>query len=533
MLLLLLLSSLSSGKGITEKGSSSCQLCPSGYVNPQDTSSTDDNLGISQKCNTCPNTYQYGDKFATMCLDCPYPYQSIIDESDSLFYHRYFSCKVINFRTYKAAVTAVEVFMAVLFFGSLLFVRNIPEGKEKKQLDIRHAFGLCVYIAIPALDTLTDIAYLMTSNFYNYVLFALILILVIVPNFYFLVYLWKIGARLRFFIPAPKFLILPKYDTLFKVLFTVIGSSPWLILNSWFWIPWLALGFFLNSTKTMGIGGIHNMWLQVWTGSDKFNVDHIIDVEVLNESIYMEVLCETIPQLILQISNNVLLKQPWTGISIFSVILSGLNALNVTYKLIYYKYYLKLDLAEIPVEIKVLGVEIIKLEAPEKSKIAIHELQHLHHHKTNEVLDKLLDCVDNAKIVHGNIKQLKEDVLEVQTHLRASKSTKHFIDVVDDRIHTVMVDVDNNVNIIDETINKMEEDVENLREDLMHVRNNGDWSEKYKAKHGARLSIHYESSHYISVPSEVESDHNLTTGQKNDNKMPDTASVELTEVDKL
>ena len=42
--------------------------------------------------------------------------------------------------------------------------------------------------------------------------FALILILVIVPNFYFLVYLWKIGARVRFFIPAPKFLILPKFS---------------------------------------------------------------------------------------------------------------------------------------------------------------------------------------------------------------------------------------------------------------------------------------------------------------------------------
>jgi hypothetical protein len=254
----------------------------------------------------------------------------------------------------------------------------------------------------------------------------------------------------------------------------------------------------------MAIGGIHNMWLQVWTGSNKFDVDHIIDVEVLNESIYMEVLLETIPQLVLQISNNVLLKQPWTGVSIFSVILSGLNALNVTYKLIYYKYYQKMELSEIPVEIKVLGVEIIKLEPPEISKMEIHELNHLHHHKTAEVLDKLLDCVDNTKIVHDNIKTLKDDVQDVRSHLKATKSSKHFIDVVDDRIHTVMVDVDNYVKVIDETIEKMEEEVENLREDLTHVKLNGDWSEKYKAKHGERLSVHYHS-----VPTDVESDNKI------------------------
>jgi hypothetical protein len=153
-----------------------------------------------------------------------------------------------------------------------------------------------------------------------------------------------------------------------------------------------------------------------------------------------------------------------------------------------------MSLAEIPVEIKVLNVEIIKLNAPERKRIAIHEMVHLHHHKTNEVLERLLDVSENSQIVHDNIKTLKEDVLDVQSHLRLNKSTKHFIDVVDDRIHTVMVDINVDVTTLDNTITKIEEEVEILREDLMHVKNNGDWSDTYKAKHGTRLSIHHAYS---------------------------------------
>ena len=481
------------GKGIAKRGAVSCTKCPSGYYNPEDKSIVGnvDSTGISKLCLTC-DTLQFGDEFGTSCTECPYPKQSVIDDKDNLFYHKIYPCSVINFRTYAQAVTAVEVVMVVLFFGCLYFVRSIPEGKERSQLNILHAFGLCLYIAIPALDTLTDIAYVMTSNFYNYAIFALVLALVIVPNFYFLKHLWVVGARLRLFIPMPKFIILQKYDTLFKILFTTILSIPWLILNSWFIIPWLIFGFFLHSTKVFSIGGVSNMWLQVWTGTDKYNVTHVIDVEVLNESIYFEILVETMPQLILQLSNNILLKQPWTGVQIFSVLLSGLNALNVLYKLIYYKCYKKMDLAEIPVEVKVLGVEIIKLDPPERKHIAIHEMHHLHHHKTNEVLERLLEVVDNSQIIHDNIKTLKEDVFEVQSHLRLTKSARHFIDVVDDRIHTVMGDINDDVTILDDTLTKIENEVETLREDLIHVKKTGDWSEKYKKMHNDRLSIHRE-----------------------------------------
>ena len=418
----------------------------------------------------------------------------MIDYSDKAYYHAIYPCSVINFRTYKQAVTAVEVVMVVLFFGSLYFVRNIPQGNDKSAVNLLQAFGLCIYIALPALDTLTSIAYIMTSNFYNYAIFGLVLASTIVNNLIFLKHLWDIGARLRLFVPMPEVIILPKYDSLYKVLFTSVLSMPWLILNSWFIIPWLTFGFFLQSTKVFAIGGVANMWLKVWTGSDKHQVSHVIDVVVLNEAIYLQIVIESIPQLVLQLANNFLLKQTWTGVQIFSIVLSGLNTLNVFYKLIYYKCYQKVSLAEIPVEIKVLNVEIIKLNAPERKRIAIHEMVHLHHHKTNEVLERLLDVSENSQIVHDNIKTLKEDVLDVQSHLRLNKSTKHFIDVVDDRIHTVMVDINVDVTTLDNTITKIEEEVEILREDLMHVKNNGDWSDKYKAKHGTRLSIHHAYS---------------------------------------
>lgn len=203
---------------------------------------------------------------------------------------------------------------------------------------------------------------------------------------------------------------------------------------------------------------------------------------------------ESIPQLVLQLANNILLKQQWSGVQIFSIVISGLNTLNVLYKFIYYKFYKKVSLAEIPLEVKILNFEIIKIDAPEITRLSIHEMTHLHHHKTGEVLEKLLEVVENSQIVHDNIKLLQEDVLDIQSHLRLSKTTKHFIDVVDDRIHTVMVDLNTDVTLLDDTISKIEEEVEALREDLVHVKMNGDWSAKYKEKHGSRLSIHREYS---------------------------------------
>jgi len=457
---------------------------------------------------------------------CPYPKETVIDYGDKSYYHAIYPCSVINFRTYTQAVTAVEVVMVVLFFCSLYFVRNIPQGNDKSVLNLLQAFGLCLYIALPALDTLTSIAYVMTSNFYNYAIFGLVLATTIVNNFSFLKHLWDVGARLRLFIPMPEAIILPRYDSLYKVLFTSVLSVPWLILNSWFIIPWLAFGFFLQSTKVFAIGGVANMWLKVWTGSDKHQVSHVIDVVVLNEAIYMQIIIESIPQLVLQLANNFLLKQVWTGVQIFSIVLSGLNTLNVFYKLVYYKCYQKVSLAEIPVEVKVMNIEIIKLDAPERKRMEIHEMVHLHHHKTNEVLERLLDVSENSQIVHDNIKTLKEDVLDVQSHLRLTKSTKHFIDVVDDRIHTVMVDINADVTTLDDTITKIEEEVEMLREDLMHVKNNGDWSDKYKAKHGTRLSIHHA---YSTVKQDLEGG-----DDKDDNKIiVDADSGRYLESDKI
>jgi hypothetical protein len=267
-----------------------CTTCPSGYYNPLDKSIAEnfDNIGVSKRCLAC-STQASGNQFGTSCEMCPYPKETVIDYSDRNFYHAIYPCSVINFRIYKQAVTAVEVFIVVLFFCSLYFLRNIPQGNDKSVLTLLQALGLCVYISLPALDTLTNIAYIMTSNFYNYAIFGLVLAVTIVNNFIFFKHLWDIGARLRLFIPMPEVIILPKYDSLYKVLFTSVLSMPWLILNSWFIIPWLTFGFFLQSSKVFAIGGVANMWLKVWTGSDKHRVSHVIDVVVLNEAIYLQI----------------------------------------------------------------------------------------------------------------------------------------------------------------------------------------------------------------------------------------------------
>jgi hypothetical protein len=74
-------------------------------------------------------------------------------------------------------------------------------------------------------------------------------------------------------------------------------------------------------------------------------------VYLLNESIYTKVVFESIPQLFIQIVNNIALNS-FSPVAVISIALAGLNTLNGFYRLIYFRFYLGIKLVNIPVHIK-------------------------------------------------------------------------------------------------------------------------------------------------------------------------------------
>lgn len=193
--------------------------------------------------------------------------------------------------------------LIVVFISCFSFVTDPITEKFSAKLSL----GLLIYIAIPSLDTLSDLLVILSLQFANWPLMISCIFFYMLPNFMLFRDLYREGTKVRFPFPVPSKLFFENYDTIYKLLITGIVTLPWVIINSWFWFPWLLFGCFLYSTKVWSIGPVKNFWLRVWTGSDKFSTKLVINPSILNESIYLEIVFETFPQLIIQIINNTML----------------------------------------------------------------------------------------------------------------------------------------------------------------------------------------------------------------------------------
>ena len=88
-------------------------------------------------------------------------------------------------------------------------------------------------------------------------------------------------------------------DNIGKVFLNFILALPYLIVNVPVILFKLAIGMFLYSTKVLSIANISNWWFKWWTGNEDHYLHEPIDTEILNESIYFEVIFETFPQVVI------------------------------------------------------------------------------------------------------------------------------------------------------------------------------------------------------------------------------------------
>jgi hypothetical protein len=158
-------------------------------------------------------------------------------------------------------------------------------------------------------------------------------------------------------------------------------ATPYVLINVPIIMIKAFVGMFLYSTKVLCIGTIANWWFFWWSGTriHQLRDDETIDTEILNDSIYVEILLETLPQVVIQVSNNMQISpniSEWSRISLFSISLTMLNTLNGIYRFFYFKCILHQDMGNIPVRTSLLGYLLFEAK-PTDHKVTVERNQTL------------------------------------------------------------------------------------------------------------------------------------------------------------
>ena len=138
---------------------------------------------------------------------------------------------------------------------------------------------------------------------------------------------------------CPRFALLAtvreNYDDFKKNLVSIL-SIFWLVLltiDCPFVIVLFFVGFYLYTTNAFANIAIKRIWLRLWTGIEPELMPGLVDMRVLNESIYSSVLFRSIPQIIIQSMNNSAVE--WSVIGYISVVGSSLNIVYGLYNILF------------------------------------------------------------------------------------------------------------------------------------------------------------------------------------------------------
>lgn len=319
----------------------------------------------------------YGSIF---CTPCKYPYLAINSGSTRCFNIS------IGFDFYMT--------LSIVILLASLFIYFTSQAKERKY----EAFLLMIF---PTLDVLSDLLYICTTTFISDIILSLSLVSFILPNILFLAILRRANALIPSnlllypgFIYVSRNLIwlgvsngyplfdgeklslsfdshdsIPKITSyiviwivliLCQLVYLLIYLLVWPIISFILILLWSIVGLYLFQSKCICIGPVWNYWFKQWIGDEKMKLlnlnkpDDHIDFAILNESLLAEFLFETLPQLLIQ-SYNTILIEAVDGAYIFSVILSGYNTLNGLYKYGYHVLYKRIPVSDVPREIELLG----------------------------------------------------------------------------------------------------------------------------------------------------------------------------------
>lgn len=352
-----------------------CGKCPPGYYEIR--------FG-AKSCIACPIGFYAPDFGSSSCEKCRYPYTTLNIASSA--------CDSAVLKVNKKFLISVMGTCAILF----LFSMNYAGDKK---------IFMFIMALTPALNFFATLMYILTSKFYSQPLFHVTIISFLLPNLYFTCILYQMKAypflsRIYpgYYLISPRvlwmtfqdgypsiitkltedgksvaeskpFRMFDDHESLFKLflysvsvivyfalqLFTAGLFLLFLGLISPVVIFWFFCGCFFYQSKLISMKGIWNMWFRVWAGTEDHSISADVDSSIMNESLAVEFLYLTIPQLLTQIVNNSILVNNWT---VFSWICFGILASSFINGLSRFGYFLfmsDIDIVDVPLEVNLFN----------------------------------------------------------------------------------------------------------------------------------------------------------------------------------
>jgi hypothetical protein len=227
--------------------------------------------------------------------------------------------------------------------------------------------GMLLTTLSPAVDFVSDIMYIVSTLFHNNIICIVTCFFFLLPMFFFWRMLLKHGIHFSFYVgTAPAFAIKEKYDSIPKALLGLAGYLPLYIINLPVSLPLFLIGHVLYCTKVFPISRVSNLWLRLYTRSTKHTSNVVILLPMLQESIFEEMLTESVPQMVIQIVNNTF-TNVWSNLSYFSTAMSAMMILNGIWRLFYYRMYLKISITDIPNDLSADIFNFTSIEEGESS----------------------------------------------------------------------------------------------------------------------------------------------------------------------
>lgn len=242
--------------------------------------------------------------------------------------------------------------IAVILLGTYAVAISFAAMGQDEALTVTRrrklVMGMLMTTVSPAVDFISDLMYIVSTLFYNDIMCIVCCVFYLLPMLFFWRMLNNHGVNFSFYIgKPPAFAVMDKYDSIPKALLGFVGYVPLYIINLPISLPLFFVGHVLYCCKVFPIARVSNLWLRLYSRSNKHTSSVNIIIPLLQESIFEEMLTESVPQMVIQIVNNTF-TDVWSPLSYFSTAMSGGMILNGIWRLVYYRLYLKIKINAIP-----------------------------------------------------------------------------------------------------------------------------------------------------------------------------------------
>lgn len=233
-------------------------------------------------------------------------------------------------------------------------VLGIRLGRWEIIRQISACFQLLILSFCPAVDTISDLVYILSSVFHNYYLFAASVVCITAQFWVFVTRLkkrrvfeafMKRRVELTFLKGLPWW---PKWASPDNLpVFVTLILPFYFIYHVVFPVIWFLVGYIIYSFQLFPISRISNRWLYLFVYSfavekesyrRRFDTSDAIILPMVQKGKVEETILESVPQLIIQLINTYLLQEfsNMDAVTLFSISLSVLSLSNTIW---YYSYW--------------------------------------------------------------------------------------------------------------------------------------------------------------------------------------------------